>query len=235
MRQPSQSTALLAACLALSGCAASHTLRETQLPRPPRPAREVAKITDSAAKPTHSAHPPADLSPYPLTTADIEFVTGMIVHHSQAIRISQWAETHGADPSVRRLAERIINGQEDEIHLMRQWLVDKGHPFDTAEAQHAVQMPGMHSMSQMPGMLSPSQLEELDRAHGADFDRLFLQLMIQHHRGALTMVRKLISTQGAAQDQTVFKIASDVDADQSTEIARMQSMLVSLTSHPPDP
>jgi uncharacterized protein (DUF305 family) len=141
-------------------------------------------------------------------------MTRMMHHHQQAVLIAGWAPSHRAGPAVRRLTERIVNGQRDEIATMRQWLEDRGQPVHGGE--HA-----MH----MPGMLNNAQLRELDAARGSAFDRLFLADMIQHHRGAVSMVRDLFATQGAAQDETVFKFANDVSADQSTEIARMEAML----------
>jgi uncharacterized protein (DUF305 family) len=138
----------------------------------------------------------------------------MIHHHRQAVRIAGWVPSHGASPAVQRLAERIVNAQQDEIATMRQWLQDRG------QSEHAA-----GHVSHMPGLLTERQLRELDAARGEAFDRLFLADMIQHHRGAVTMVRELFATQGAAQDQTVFKFANDVSADQSTEIARMEAML----------
>jgi uncharacterized protein (DUF305 family) len=133
--------------------------------------------------------------------------------------MSGWAPTHGASPSVRTLAERIINGQQDEIATMQQWLRDRGKPVPEARSGHA-----MHHML-MPGMLTESQMMELDQARGGEFDRLFLTYMIQHHRGAVSMVKDLLGTYGAAQDETVFKFANDVSVDQSTEIARMGRVL----------
>ena len=152
-------------------------------------------------------------------------MTRMIGHHAQAVRIAQWAPTHGASASVRTLAARIINAQEDEIATMRRWLRDRLQPVPDADADHSMHA-GHHAS--MPGMLTAAQLSQLDAAHGAQFDRLFLSLMIQHHRGAVEMVKDLFSSYGAAQDETVFKFASDVNVDQSTEIERMEKMLAGL-------
>ena len=162
-------------------------------------------------------------------------MSGMIGHHSQAILMSGWAATHGANPSVRTLAERIINAQKDEITIMKQWLRDRQKPVpEVTPTGVKMSMGGggmVHDMP-MPGMLTAAQLKELDAARGRDFDRLFLTLMIQHHRGAIQMVKELHSTPGAAQDELVFKLANDVNVDQTTEIARMQKMLVPLTTNP---
>lgn len=167
------------------------------------------------------------------TPADIDFMTGMIHHHAQAIEISLLAPTHGARPSVQTLASRIINAQRDEIGTMQRWLRDRGQPvpeLHESEGRIMVHGPGHHHMHGMPGMLSPEQIERLSAARGAEFDRLFLTYMIEHHQGAVTMVRTLFSTDGAGQDEAVFRFASDVQVDQATEVARMQRMLDALTS-----
>jgi uncharacterized protein (DUF305 family) len=177
----------------------------------------------------------ADSARRPYTEADVRFMSDMIGHHAQALVMAGWAPTHGASASVRTLAERIINAQQDEIATMQQWLGDRGQPVPEAHgggmshtahsAGHAMPMPAML----MPGMLTEAQMQALDRTAGPGFDRLFLKDMIQHHRGAVTMVQQLFDTPGAARDETVFKFANDVNADQSTEIARMETMLVALT------
>jgi uncharacterized protein (DUF305 family) len=172
----------------------------------------------------------ADSARYPYTDADVHFMSGMIGHHAQAIVMAQWAPTHGASPSVRTLAERIINAQQDEIATMQQWLSDRHKPVPEAKAgPMMMQMNGMTHAMLMPGMLTEDQMKQLDAARGPDFDELFLTFMIQHHRGAVSMVKTLFESYGAAQDETVFKFASDVNVDQSTEIARMERMLTSLT------
>jgi uncharacterized protein (DUF305 family) len=127
------------------------------------------------------------------------------------------------------LAERIASGQQDEIVTMQQWLRDRGKPVPEAKAAGMKMMMNGHEML-MPGMLTQQQLEQLDRARGPEFDRLFLNFMIQHHRGAVAMVKQLFGTNGAAQDETVFKFANDVSVDQSTEVARMERMLAALPS-----
>ena len=217
---------LLTAAL-LAACAASPLAAQTLTP----------VHTDSEA----IAEARADSAKRPYTAADIAFVSGMIHHHAQAILMSAWGPTHDASPDVRTLCARIINAQLDEIHRMQQWLADRRQPVpwpqftrDTAHTAMA-DMPGMHHMHDMsgdtlmPGMLSGAQLDTLDRARGADFDRLFLRYMMQHHRGAVGMVRQLFATYGAGQDETIFKMATDINVDQTTEIARMQRMLIGLT------
>lgn len=165
----------------------------------------------------------------PYTAADIEFMTGMIGHHAQAVKMAGWAESHGASRALQIFCGRIATGQTAEIGLMQQWLKERNQPVPEADARGMkMDMPGMDHFTLMPGMLTEEQMKELDAAHGVDFDRLFLTFMMQHHRGALTMVDKLFNTPGAAQDEIVFKFANDVQADQNTEIDRMQQMLDAL-------
>jgi uncharacterized protein (DUF305 family) len=168
---------------------------------------------------------PRPASRYPHTEADVRFMSAMIGHHTQAMVMAGWAPTHGASASVRRLAERIMSGQQDEIASMQQWLRDRGQAVP--QGHH----PGHEHL--MPGMLTEAQMKELAEARGLDFDRLFLTSMIQHHRGAVAMVKELFGTPGAAQDETVFKFANDVNVDQSTEIARMERMLSALSAGEP--
>ncbi len=152
--------------------------------------------------------------------ADVYFVTHMIPHHAQALVMAGFAPESGAGPSIQTLAARIINAQKDEIAVMTRWLTERGLP-----------LPGDMQMM-MPGMLTQEELAELEAARGGDFDRLFLQYMIRHHQGAVTMVRNLFATDGAAQNDFIFKLASDIHVDQATEIARMETMLESLNRTP---
>ena len=178
----------------------------------------------------------ADSARYPYTAADVHFMSAMIGHHAQAIVMSRLVPTHGASASVRTLADRIINAQHDEIHTMQQWLGDRRQPVPEAKAgPMKMMMNGMEHEMLMPGMLTDDQMKQLDQARGAEFDRLFLADMIQHHRGAVSMVKELFGSYGAAQDETVFKFASDVNVDQATEIERMQRMLFALTTGSPAP
>ena len=161
--------------------------------------------------------------------ADIRFMTHMIPHHARALVMAGFAPDNGASPSIRTLCARIINAQTDEIAVMSRWLSDRGLPVpETGDMRgHA------DGAMLMAGMLTPEQLAELEAARGPDFDRLFLRYMIQHHKGAVTMVRELFATDGAAQDDFVFKLASDIHVDQATEIARMEIMLEALAAPEP--
>jgi uncharacterized protein (DUF305 family) len=171
----------------------------------------------------------SDSARLPYTQADIEFVSGMIGHHAQALVMAAWAPSHGADPAVARLCERIINAQNDEIALMQRWLRDRHQPVPEAKAAPMkMMMNGSEHEMLMPGMLTEAQMKQLDAARGHEFDRLFLTFMIQHHRGAITMVTQLFEVPGAGQDETVFKMANDIQADQGTEINRMTRMLFTL-------
>jgi uncharacterized protein (DUF305 family) len=158
-------------------------------------------------------------------------MSGMIPHHAQALRMASWADSHGARADVRLMCEKIIVSQRDEIALMQDWLRDRGEKVPDANATHLrMTMDGMEHDMLMPGMLNDEELAQLDRARGPEFDRLFLTFMIRHHEGALEMVDKLFASAGAAQDDFVYKFASDVFADQTAEIDRMEKMLGALSS-----
>jgi uncharacterized protein (DUF305 family) len=168
----------------------------------------------------------ADSVNRPYTRPDIDFMRGMIAHHAQALLMAGWAQSHGAGPSVQTLCDRIINAQKDEINIMQTWLRDRGQPVPEAKpVPMKMTMNGMEHDMLMPGMLSDAQLKQLDAARGPEFDRLFLQFMIQHHQGAVSMVEDLLKRDGAAQDELVFKLTNDIHVDQTTEIARMRRML----------
>jgi uncharacterized protein (DUF305 family) len=182
----------------------------------------------ASAPPATGLHPtPPTLGAVPYSDADVEFMSGMIAHHAQAVVMAGWAPTHGARADVAILCERIVVAQRDEIALMQTWLRDRGEPVpDATSMRHHMKMPnGMEHDMLMPGMLSDEEMAALDRARGPEFDRLFLLGMIKHHRGAIDMVDVLFKAYGAAQDETIFKFANDVQADQSVEIDRMQKML----------
>ena len=173
-------------------------------------------------------HPtPPALGRLPYSDADVDFMTGMIPHHAQAVIMAGWAPTHGARHDVAVLCERIVVGQRDEIHLMQNWLRDRGRPVpDEHSTRMHMKMPnGMEHDMLMPGMLTDEEMAALDKARGPEFDRLFLEGMIKHHQGAIDMVEVLVKSYGAAQDDTVFKFSNDVWADQNVEITRMKQML----------
>ena len=160
------------------------------------------------------------------TRADVHFMQGMIHHHAQAVVMAGWAQTHGARPDVKILAQRIDVAQRDEMAFMQRWLRDRSEdvpdPLDHYAMGHEM---ARSPTEMMPGMLTAQQMAQLDSARGPEFDRLFLTFMIQHHTGALTMVQQLFASPGAGQELYVYRFASDVDADQTTEIARMRLML----------
>jgi len=183
----------------------------------------------SAPTPAPAMHAtPAGLGQFPYTDADVDFMSGMIPHHAQAVIMAGWAPTHGARHDVAVLCERIVVAQRDEIVMMQHWLEDRGQPVpDAASTRHKMRMDGVEHEMLMPGMLTDDEMAALDRARGPEFDRLFLTGMIKHHQGAIDMVNVLFKSYGAAQDEMVFKFASDVYADQSIEINRMNEMLES--------
>jgi uncharacterized protein (DUF305 family) len=166
----------------------------------------------------------------PYTAGDIEFMSGMIGHHSQAVKMAGWCTSgHGASKSLQIFCGRIAMAQTAEIGLMSNWLKDRNQPVPEPDPRGMKMiMGGQEMFMPMPGMLTEEQMKQLDAARGMEFDRLFLRFMIQHHRGAITMVDKLENTPGADQDEIVFKFSNDVQADQTTEIDRMQQMLDAL-------
>ncbi|CAN5859995.1 DUF305 domain-containing protein [soil metagenome] len=161
--------------------------------------------------------------------ADVHFMTGMIPHHAQAVRMTLLVPDRSSRNDVKLMAERMLVSQKDEIELMRLWLSDRGQPVPAAAATHMRMDHGgmVHDML-MPGMLTEEELVQLERSSGVDFDRLFLTFMIRHHQGAMSMVNTLFESPGAAQDDFVYLFASDVNADQAMEIRRMQEILGSL-------
>ena len=180
-----------------------------------------------AGAPARGLHAtPPGLGRLPYTDADVDFMSGMIPHHAQAVIMAGWAPSHRARTDVAILCERIVVAQRDEIAMMQTWLGDRGQLVpDAASTRHKMKMNGVEHEMLMPGMLTDEEMAALDRARGPEFDRLFLVGMIKHHQGAIDMVDVLFKAYGAAQDETVFRFASDVYADQSTEIDRMNKML----------
>jgi uncharacterized protein (DUF305 family) len=211
----------MSAALAMAACSSSQ-------PAPAGPAPAPASESEGEAAAIAKAR--SDSLRHPYTKADVEFMSHMIGHHAQALVMAGWAPSHGASPSVQTLAGRIINGQQDEIATMQRWLRDRRQPVPEASPTMKMKMDGHEHEMLMPGMLTEDQMKQLDQARGPEFDRLFLTFMIQHHRGAVTMVNDLLASRGAARDETVFKFSNDVSVDQSTEIARMERMLAGMGS-----
>ncbi len=161
----------------------------------------------------------------PASQADVSFMQGMIMHHAQAVEMTSLIPSHSDDAAIRTLGARISRSQTDEINFMKRWLLTRGQQLDMS-------MPGMPDMDMqgrpmpaMPGMLTAKQMDALRHAKGAEFNRLFLTGMMQHHNGALIMVKQLFDTPGAGQDADLFDFATDADNTQRAEIKIMQSML----------
>jgi uncharacterized protein (DUF305 family) len=175
--------------------------------------------------PSKTLPPSTTASAPPLSRADVDFMQGMIMHHSQAVEMTGLIPSHTQNKEVRAIGERISRSQADEIKFMRRWLEARGQ----STSMSMPGMPGMDTsgkpMPMMPGMLTPQQMDALRHATGAEFDRLFLTGMIQHHGGALTMVKDLFDSPGAGQDAELFDFATDVDSGQRAEIRIMQNML----------
>lgn len=169
------------------------------------------------------------------TTADVVFMQGMIGHHAQAVVMGKMAVSHGASANVALFCKKVIISQRDEIGLMQTWLTDRGEKAPDPEAMASHEMAG-HDMAgmttddhaMMPGMLTPAKLAQLDKARGTAWDRLFLTFMIQHHEGALVMVKTLFDAPGGGQGPEIFGYATGVDADQRGEMERMQKMLMAM-------
>jgi uncharacterized protein (DUF305 family) len=163
-----------------------------------------------------------DLSKVQATPADVRFMQGMIGHHAQAVEMVDLLRTRTNRKDMQLLGQRIALSQADEIKMMQRWLEVRGQEIPGPHAMH------MHGATLMPGMLTPEEMEQLAAAKGDEFDRLFLEGMIKHHGGALTMVQELFATPGAGQEAEIFAFAADVDADQRMEIDRMSAMLKEL-------
>lgn len=165
----------------------------------------------------------------PRSQKDVEFMQGMIMHHAQAVEMTEMIESRTANKDIRLLGARISQSQADEMDFMRRWLEMRGeqHSAPTSAASNA-HAHGAHTAGHqmlMPGMLSPEQMDALRKANGSQFDRLFLTGMIQHHNGALVMVKELFDTAGAGQDAELFNFATDVDSGQRAEIKSMETLL----------
>jgi uncharacterized protein (DUF305 family) len=180
-------------------------------------------------QPTRTLPPSTRATLPPRSPKDVEFMQGMIMHHAQAVEMTALIESHTQNKGLRLLGARISKSQSDEIKFMKRWLEARGEPISPPmPGMPSMDMPGMDMSSQqmlMPGMLTPKQMDALRKAKGAEFDHLFLTGMIQHHNGALIMVKDLFDTAGAGQDAELFNFATDVDSSQRAEIRIMQTML----------
>src|SRR6202048_494082 len=189
------------------------------------PTAPVVVQPGAPGKPTKTLPPSTRATLPPKSQADVEFMQGMIMHHSQAVEMTALIPSHTDNKELRSLGARISSSQSDEIKFMRRWLAARGESLSMTTAE----MPGMdmahHGMALMPGMLTPEQMDALRKAKGAEFDQLFLTGMIQHHNGALTMVKDLFDSAGAGQDAELFNFATDADNSQRAEIKIMQNML----------
>ena len=231
------------ALLAISVCAMVFaSVARAQKPDPEQPVvvQPGAPGMPSKTLPssTHAVLPPR-------SAADVEFMQGMIVHHAQAVEMTAMIVSHTENKDLRALGARISSSQADEIKFMKRWLAARGEAVSPAMADMpGMDMPGMdmthegshpasnanshagssNNMALMPGMLTPQQMDALRKARGPRFDHLFLAGMIQHHNGALTMVKDLFDTAGAGQDAELFDFATDADNTQRAEIAIMENM-----------
>jgi uncharacterized protein (DUF305 family) len=218
----------LAVGVLVAGCAAAS---------PPPSATPDGPTDMSAAEFEALYRARADSALVRFSEHDVRFVTGMIHHHAQALEMARLAETRAASPTVRTLAARIHNAQLDEIALMQRWLRDRGLPVP--EVHEVDGRPMVHGAADghvsARGMASPERMAQLGAARGPAFDRLFLELMIAHHRGAVAMVGELLGSETGVVDEAVFRLAADVQVDQMTEIRRMEGMLSALPAERPSP
>lgn len=209
--------------LCLPVCAQQTDSESSVIVQPGAPGQPTQKLTSSTKA--------ILLTP---SIKDIEFMQGMIMHHAQAVEMTALIESRTSNKNLRLLGSRISQSQSDEINFMKRWLENRNQTTSPPMMKMPeMNMPGMdmsnHNMSNhkmlMPGMLTPKQMEDLRNAKGAVFDKLFLRGMIQHHNGALIMVKELFETTGAGQDAELFNFATDIDSGQRAEIRIMQNML----------
>jgi uncharacterized protein (DUF305 family) len=196
-------------------------------------ARAGARQTDSPVvvqpgapgKPSKTLPPSTKATLPPQSQADAEFMQGMIMHHSQAVEMTALIPSHTENKELGSLGARIRSSQSDEIKFMRRWLAARGESVSMTTSEMSGMDMAHQRMALMPGMLTSEQMDALRKARGAEFDHLFLTGMIQHHNGALTMVKDLFDTEGAGQDAELFNFATDADNSQRAEIEIMQTML----------
>ena len=214
-------------CELLAACALVCLLSLSVSAQQAEPATPVVVQPGAPGQPTRTLPPSTRATLPPHSPADVQFMQGMIMHHAQAVEMTALIDSHTQNKELRSLGARISRSQSDEIEFMKRWLTLRGE----ATSMSMPDMPGMdmssHSMHSMlmPGMLTAKQMDALKKAKGKEFDRLFLTGMIQHHNGALIMVKDLFDTAGAGQDAELFNFATDVDSGQRAEIKIMQTML----------
>lgn len=219
--------------LLMLGLSACKTTENTPATSEPQQVKEVSE-DESTSELEELYWARIDSSRMSFTQADVKFMTGMIAHHAQALVMSRMAPENGASPEIRTLASRIINAQKDEIASMQQWLRDRDQPvpefeIDGIDLSVTINGEPYTMYKKMKGVLSDRQIQELSQAKDNEFNRLFLKYMIEHHSGAVHMVHNLFNTDGAAQDERAFRLASDIQVDQKTEIERMKLMLEQLS------
>ena len=192
-----------------------------------QPAQQPRIVQPGApGQPTRTLPPTTRAKLPPFSQKDVEFMRGMIMHHAQAVEMTNMIATHTENKDLKLLGDRINKSQSSEIAFMKRWLEDHGQELPQPSASMmGMNMGGGKSQMMMPGMLTPQQMVELRSAKGDEFDRLFLKGMIQHHTGALAMVKDLFDTAGAGQDAQVFNFVTDVDSGQRAEIRIMETML----------
>jgi uncharacterized protein (DUF305 family) len=222
-RSSGGSVALFAALLAASAAASSFSFPARA--QQPGPAAPVVVQPGAPGKPSKTLPPSTKGTLPPRSPADVDFMQGMIMHHQQAVEMTALIPSHTTNKDLQSLGAKISSSQSSEIKFMQRWLAARGEPVSMA-------MPGMSSMDRsgrpmalMPGMLTPEQMDALRNSKGAEFDHVFLTGMIQHHNGALTMVKDLFDTAGAGQDADLFNFATDADNTQRAEIKIMETML----------
>ena len=217
-------------CAALSACTIAAVLSLPVVAHQVDPQQPVVVQPGAPGQPTRTLPPDTRATLPPHSQADVQFMQGMIMHHAQAVEMTALINSHTENKDLRSLGSRISKSQSDEIEFMKRWLTLRGEStsHQMSHNMSAHQMPGMDMSANdmlMPGMLTAKQMDALRKAKGAEFDRLFLTGMIQHHNGALIMVKDLFDTAGAGQDAEVFNFATDVDSGQRAEIRIMQTML----------
>jgi uncharacterized protein (DUF305 family) len=203
---------VLAVAIAVAACGPAAVAQSPPIVRPGAPG-ESSTVID-AERASRLSHPT-------FTAADVKFMQGMIGHHAQAIEMVDLLEARTNSDGMKKLGRRIELSQNDEMKMMREWLQARSQPVPGEHVHHDPAM-------RMPGMLTPEEMAQLAAAQGKAFDMLFLEDMVRHHEGAIVMVRELFATPGAGQESEIYTFASDVEADQRMEIARMVAMLKEL-------